>query len=266
MNSCTLIGCGNMGGTLIKGIRRAYPKAVIHLYDTDQTKAEALATEISGVTHTKLTTAIQGGDLVILGVKPHQLQELGSQVQQNTSGKRVLSIAAGVSTSSLEKWFSTSEVVRFMPNIGALGGASTTGVTTGTSTSKQFLQDALSIAESIGVAYPLKEEQFAAFTGMSGSGIAYCLQFLRYLAEAGSTEGLPSDQTLSMAIDTMKSAIALIETSQESPQTLIPKITSPNGTTLEGLQALEDRDLRGTLQDATQRAAKRAREIGKEYQ
>ncbi len=266
MNSCTLIGCGNMGGTLIKGIRGAYPRTVMHLYDTDKTKTETLAAEISGVAHTSIATAIQEGELIILGVKPQQLQELSSQIQQGTSGKKLISIAAGVSTSALEKWFFTSEVVRFMPNIGALGGFSTTGVTAGVSTSKQFLQEALSIAESIGIAYPLKEEQFAAFTGMSGSGIAYCLQFLRYLAEAGSIEGLPSDQTLPMAIDTMKSAIALIEVSQESPQTLIPKITSPNGTTLEGLQALEDRDLRGTLQDATQRAAKRAREIGKEYQ
>ncbi len=266
MKSCTLIGCGNMGGTLIKGIRRAYPKAIIHLYDMDQAKAEALATETSGVSHTSLVTAIQEGELIILGVKPHQLQELGTQVQQYISGKRVLSIAAGVSTISLEKWFCTTEVIRFMPNIGALGGASTTGVTAGASTSKEFLQDALSIAESIGVSYPLQEEQFAAFTGMSGSGIAYCLQFLRYLAESGDVQGLPPDQTLSMAIDTMKSAIALIEVSQERPETLIPKITSPNGTTLEGLQALEEKDLKGTVQYATQRATTRAIEIGKEYQ
>ncbi len=265
MKSCTLIGCGNMGGTLIWGIRKAYPNIPIYLYDINLQRAKKLAETIQATAVNSLVDAA-AGETIILGVKPYQLEELAAELNGAIATKEIISIAAGVDTTVLARWFGSSQIVRFMPNIGAIGGASTTGVTGGTNCSNEFLAEAVEIAQSIGPAYPLEENLFSSFTGMSGSGIAYCLRFLQYLAEGGVTAGLPEETALSMVVDTMKSALVALKETGESPATLIPMITSPKGTTLEGLQALEDGNLKGILADAVERATKRADEIGGKYQ
>jgi pyrroline-5-carboxylate reductase len=149
-----------------------------------------------------------------------------------------------------------------MPNTPALVGCAATAICAGRHATAADLETAEELFRSVGTVCTVSEAQMDAVTGLSGSGPAYVYTVIEALAEGGRREGLAPAVALALATETVLGAARLVRESGEEPAVLRQKVCSPGGTTLAGLTALEERDLKGTLMEAVARATKRSKELG----
>lgn len=202
----------------------------------------------------------QNSDAIILAVKPQVLPSLYSQLKELDS-PLFISLAAGITLKELEGSLNSKRVVRFMPNIAAIVNSSVTALCFSNSLSISDKETALSIANTLGSSFVLDESLFNAFIGISGSGIAYILDFLHSLALGGVREGLSYNNALSIALDTTMSTINLIRETGKTATELETMVCSPKGTTIEGIKALEDGNFRSTVINAVSASSRKAREL-----
>ncbi|HKM08809.1 MAG TPA: pyrroline-5-carboxylate reductase [Sphaerochaeta sp.] len=247
MKKIGIIGAGNMGGSIAQALS-AEKDWQVSIFDTDRTKAESFSGCIIAKSMEEL---VENGQLLLLAVKPQVLPSLYPLLRKAGSRqKRWISIAAGVCLETLTENLGTDEVVRFMPNLAAQVRQSVTAVTPGINASPSLKETALSVAELFGTAFLLPEEQIAAFTGISGSAIAYVFQFFHALAMGGVKEGLPYPQSLAIARETCLSAAALQKKEKKNPIELATMVCSAGGTTIEGMQALAEGGFDATVMAA----------------
>ncbi|MCF6335465.1 MAG: pyrroline-5-carboxylate reductase, partial [Spirochaetales bacterium] len=173
------------------------------------------------------------------------------------------SIAAGKTIKYFEEKTGSTNIIRFMPNIAATVGKSIVAVAYGEKSDQEFRHEAMVIADSIGKALPLAESQMSAFTGLSGSGIAYVFSFIHALALGGTEQGIPYNESLEIAIQTVNGATALLSSGmkKENPIELLTRVISAGGTTIAGVKALENGKLTSTVMEAVKKASARAREL-----
>ncbi|MDY0289825.1 MAG: pyrroline-5-carboxylate reductase [Sphaerochaeta sp.] len=247
MNKIGIIGTGNMGSAIATAL--ATEKGwQVSAYDSDRTKTEALG---GCSVASSLEELIQGSDILVLAVKPQVLPALYPVLRKGGSRqKRWISIAAGVSLETLTENLGTQEVVRFMPNLASQVRQSVTAVTPGIQASSLLKKESLAIAELFGSAFLLPEEQIAAFTGISGSAIAFVFQFFHALAMGGVREGIAYPQALAIARETCLSAAALQKQGQGNPVALATMVCSAGGTTIEGMLALAEGAFDATVMGA----------------
>lgn len=256
MKKIGIIGAGNMGGAIAQVLSSGNDWQV-SIFDTDRTKLD----KFSFCTVYKTMEELIGSeDLVLLAVKPQVLPSLYPLLRKAGSRqKKWISIAAGVSLETLTENLGTEEVVRFMPNLAAQVRQSVTAVTPSMGASASLKERALLIAEQFGSAFLLPEDQIAAFTGISGSAIAYVFQFFHALAMGGVKEGIPYPQSLAIARETCLSAAALQKKEDANPITLATMVCSAGGTTIEGMQALAEGNFDATIMAAVTAASAKFR-------
>lgn len=247
MKKIGIIGAGNMGGAIALALS-AEKEWQVSIFDTDKAKLESLP---NCTVATSMEELVQGSELVLLAVKPQVLPSLYPLLRKAGSRqKRWISIAAGVSLETLTENLGTEEVVRFMPNLAAKVRQSVTAVAPSVKASESLKETALAVAELFGSAFILPEDQIAAFTGISGSAIAYVFQFFHALAMGGVAEGLPYPQALAIARDTCLSAAALQKQEGMNPVALATMVCSAGGTTIEGMKALAEGSFDATVMAA----------------
>jgi pyrroline-5-carboxylate reductase len=258
-----IIGIGNMGAAIVKGMKKSFPEIVIAIMDADNKKAEEVSKVVLGKTfpHKDYENFCAYSDIIILAVKPQHLDELLTNLSGFTKNKKIISIAAGKTIKYFEEKTGSENVIRFMPNIAATVGESIVAVSFKEKASAVFKKEALAVAESIGKAIVIAETQMSAFTGLSGSGIAYVFSFIHALALGGTEQGIPYNQSLKIAIQTVNGATAMLDSKMEYPIDLLTKVTSAGGTTIAGVRALEDGKLTATVMEAVKRASNRADEL-----
>jgi pyrroline-5-carboxylate reductase len=175
----------------------------------------------------------------------------------------LVSIAAGVATSRLEAALpGRSRVVRVMPNTPALVGAAAAGFSLGKSATRSDGQLVQRLFSAVGVAFQLKENLLDAVTGLSGSGPAYVYQFIEALSDGGVAAGLPRDVATQLAAQTVLGGARMVLETGTHPGTLKDMVTSPGGTTIEGLHELEKGKMRGTVMNAVRAAAAKSKKLG----
>ncbi|MDT4763107.1 pyrroline-5-carboxylate reductase [Sphaerochaeta sp. PS] len=264
MKKIGIIGAGNMGGAIAQALCEQQTWSVT-LFDTDKSKLDALGKKLGCSVASSLDELLLSEELLLLSVKPQVLPSLYATLRQRgASEKQWISIAAGVSLETLAKQLGTNEIVRFMPNLAAQVKQSVTAVAAHEKSSKHLLETALIIARGFGTAFPLPEEQIAAFTGISGSAIAYVFQFFHALAMGGVSEGLPYPLALAIARDTCLSAASLQKGTDENPVKLATMVCSAGGTTIEGMKALAEGAFDATVMEAVHAAAERFRDLEEE--
>lgn len=178
---------------------------------------------------------------------------------------RVLSIAAGVSTRSLEEALGPAgdtAVVRAMPNTPALVRRGATAICAGSAAGEDDLLWAESVLDAVGLTVRVPESQMDVVTGLSGSGPAYVFLMAEALIEAGVRSGLPRGTARTLAVQTLLGASELLASSDSSAEELHAMVTSPGGTTAEALAVLEERGFRAALAAAVEAAARRSAELG----
>lgn len=254
MNDISIIGCGNMGAAIGAALSESYR---VHMYNPHRDKTEAFAKEHKVVIEESLSSALSTSSIILIAVKPQVLATLYPELG-SVKGKRWISIAAGIPLEILQEKLSSDEVVRFMPNIAAKEKKSVTAVAFANGASEAFKAEAMAIANSFGSAFALPESQFAAFIGISGSGIAYMFQFIHAMALGGVNEGIPYPTAVSIVRDTMESAITLQRKSGKNPIELMSTVCSAGGTTIAGIQALSKGAFDGIVGDGVHASAKKS--------
>ncbi len=257
------IGAGNMASALIRGLIKAQvPPGQLWATDVNQPKLKALAKELSIHAVDSSDELIASCDVVLVATKPKTVLEVLRD--RPAEGRLWISIAAGVKLSQIEDAFSgEARVIRAMPNTPALVGQGATGLCGGSGLHDGDLKFAQSLLKVVGQCVIVDETMMDALTGLSGSGPAYVMLMIEALADGGVRAGLPRDVAMNLAMQTLRGAATLAQESGLHPGQLKDMVTSPGGTTITGVQVLEQRGLRGALMDAVVAAAERSRQLEK---
>jgi pyrroline-5-carboxylate reductase len=205
---------------------------------------------------------VTGADVIVLATKPQHVAAALNGLTRPAAEKLVISIAAGVKLSTLERVLSKSRLVRVMPNAPCLVGQSASGYAMGPRATPADGQLVARLLDSVGLAMAVDEELLDAVTGLSGSGPAFVYVIIEALSDAGVRMGLPRDVAMQLAAQTVRGAAEMVLRTGEHPGVLKDRVASPGGTTIAGLAALESGGLRGTLIAAVDAATRRSIELG----
>jgi len=269
MNTIGFIGGGNMAECLIGGLLASgQPASSLYVSEPDVKRRDWLSREYSIACLADNIEVAERADLVLFAVKPQLLQEVASPLQQAVQSRRplIISIAAGIRSTDLERWLGGElPIVRVMPNTPALVRAGASALYANHMVDEQQKNHAESILRSVGLAVWLDNEaQMDVVTALSGSGPAYIFRVIEALEEAASRAGLARETSRLLAIETALGAARLAVESSDSPAQLRQKVTSPGGTTEQGLKKLEEGNIKQMFQNAIDAAAARSREMADE--
>ena len=259
------LGTGNMAEALLKGLLRegtADPDEIVcsePRADRREEIADRYGVEVTGDNRAAAALA----DLLILSVKPQVMDALLTEIAPVVDARKlVVSIAAGVPSAAIARRLPAARIVRTMPNTPALVGAGATALSRGPNATEEDVTVARALFEAVGTAVVVDEGLLDAVTGLSGSGPAFVFIAIEALADGGVKAGLPRAAALSLAAQTVLGAARLVLESGRHPSELKDQVTSPAGTTIAGVQALEARGFRSALIEAVDAAARRSRELG----
>jgi len=261
------IGGGKMGEALINGILRAGLSSSdkIMVSDVDKKRLQILEKE-AGIKTTQDNKKITSdSDIIILAVKPNMmgsvLDELNSEI---TSKHLIISIAAGIPLSFIESSLNKGcRAIRVMPNTPCLVGETAAGYALGKKATRNDGKLVGQLIDAVGKSFLLDEKYLDAVTGLSGSGPAFIYVVIEALADGGVKMGLPRDVAITLAAQTAFGAAKMVLESGTHIGQLRDSVTSPGGTTIEGLHALEKGGIRNALIDAVETATKKSKSLGK---
>lgn len=260
-----VIGCGNMGGALIRGFcTRVFddPQCIIAC-DQDASRVDALVEEFGVRGTTSAADAVKSVDIVIIALKPAVVLWVVSAIAPALRERRhkplLVSVAAGVQIEALQGVIGDGfRLVRVMPNIAATIGEGVSGVYADDPEDRRLVE---SLFSAIGITEGVASEgDLDTVTGLSGSGPAFVCMLIEALADGGVKMGLPREKALPMAVQTVRGAAAFVAESGMHPAEVKDKVASPGGTTIAGLHVLEQGGLRGMIVSAVEAATQRARD------
>ncbi len=260
------IGAGQMARALSRGMVAAEllePRQIL-VHDPVAETLQTLVEETVGIRAVADNPSlVEQADVVVLAVKPQSLDAVADQLSPPLSPDKLLvSIVAGVRLARLEALFGTRRIIRVMPNTPCLVGQGASAFALGAEAGGE---DALLVGrllDAVGVSVQLEEPLLDAVTGLSGSGPAFVYLMIEALSDGGVRMGLPRATATRLAAQTLAGAARMVLAGSEHPAQLKDRVASPGGTTIAGLQALEERGVRAALMAAVERATERARELG----
>lgn len=260
-------GAGKMATALAKGFVGAGLVRPHQLLASDSFAGarEAFAREV-GARITAVNSEVPDfASIIFLAVKPAQVRDVLEEAGKKLTGKhRLFSIAAGISLARLAEGLDPSvHLIRVMPNTPALVGASASAFALGHSATEEDAHLAQKLLSTVGVAVQVKESLLDAVTGLSGSGPAYVYMMIEAMSDGGVAAGLPRDLALKLAAQTFLGSARMVLESGLHPGVLKDMVTSPGGTTIEGVHQLESAALRGALISAVRAAAEKSSRLGK---
>lgn len=256
------IGAGSMGGALLRGLLAAdrVKPAELVFYDPDPGRRQEL--EKLGVEAALDNAEVMHSPVVVLAVKPQVLRGVLEEIQDHARPwQLVISVAAGVPLAVLEEILHSSRVIRAMPNTPLLVQAGMTALSPGSRATSEDLELALDLFRAVGRAEIVEESLLDAVTALSGSGPAFVAVFLEALADGAVKMGLPRSLALEFAGQTLLGTAQLLLEKNLHPGLLKDLVASPGGTTIHGLQALEQGAFRAAVMGAIEAATWRARDL-----
>lgn len=260
------LGAGKMALALAKGIVNAglvRADGILASDPIEQARA-AFSKESGAKTTANNGEVVKFATVLILAVKPDQVNGLLAEIKGQFSAKHLLiSIAAGVPISRFEAALGNqARVVRVMPNTPALVGASASAFAAGHAAQPEDGELARKIFSSVGLAFEVKESLLDAVTGLSGSGPAYAFLLIDALSDGGVAAGLPRDVATRLAAQTLLGSARMVLETGLHPAALKDMVTSPGGTTIEGLHELERGGVRAALISAVRAATEKSKKLG----
>jgi pyrroline-5-carboxylate reductase len=260
------LGAGKMATALARGFVRAGLVAAGQVIASDPSEAAraSFAKEVGSKTTASNPEVAKFADVLVLAVKPDQVSGVLADIRDHFTGKHCLiSIAAGMPLARLEAGLGAgARLIRVMPNTPALVGASATAFALGKSALLEDGELALKLFSAVGLAFQVKEALLDAVTGLSGSGPAYAYVFIEGLSDGGVAAGLPREVATRLAAQTVLGSAKMVLETGLHPGVLKDMVTSPGGTTIEGLHELEKGKMRGTLISAVRAAAEKSKKLG----
>ncbi|MFJ6413582.1 pyrroline-5-carboxylate reductase [Terribacillus saccharophilus] len=263
------VGAGSMAEGMIAGMNGCDSLHNVQIYVTNRTNSERLYELQERYTITGIPQAeVDWGsmDVIILAMKPKDITaaliDLKDKVQER---QLVISVAAGIQNEQIEHYLPENQpVVRIMPNTSSTIGESATAIAPGTHVSADQLTLISELVNTFGESFVIAEEQMDVFTGMAGSGPAYFYKLMEHFEETGVAAGIDRETARKIGTQTMLGAARMLVETEEEPAILRKKVTSPNGTTAAGLEALNDAGAGEAMTKAILSAAERSNEISEE--
>ena len=276
------IGCGMMGGALIKAIAKKVGGDKILLSDGDVEKAKSLALELGANFVTSNAQIIENCSYIILAVKPaffsSVLEQIKSSYNEKLSSNEknlpvMISIMAGLSIEKIEQMSCKAgisgglqNIVRLMPNLPATVNEGMIALCTKDNVSPEFKQEVEFVKEILscaGKVEQVSEKLMDVVTAVSGSGPAYGFMFIEALADAAVLLGMPRNQAYIYASQTLKGAAQMVLETSDHPGKLKDAVCSPGGTTIQAVKSLEEKGFRSAVISAVESAYNKSVDLGK---
>lgn len=260
------IGAGKMASALIRGMIRAGAASPSSIAASDPSPEALSALEAEGISLAGSNAEVaERSDAIVLAVKPQAMDAALGELGARAEGKLVVSVAAGVMIERLCSGLGSGvRVVRVMPNTPALVGEGAAAYCFGPGVTSEDEELVLRLLRSVGMARRVPESLMDAATGLCGSGPAFVYAVVEAMSDGGVLAGLPRDLATAMAAQTVLGAARMVLETGLHPGVLKDQVTSPGGTTIAGVHALERGGLRAALIDAVRAAAARSAELAEE--
>jgi pyrroline-5-carboxylate reductase len=268
-----IVGLGKIGGTLASSLIRNRVISARHLVGSTAHRetASQVAKRLGMTVYTDNAKAVEGRDIVILAVKPQNMGRVLVEIRESiTSEQLVITLAAAITTRFVEDHLRTGRkrdrfaIVRAMPNTPCLVNQGMTVLCPGRYAQRSHVEMAREIFSSVGrVEVMDNEELMDTVTGLSGSGPAYGYIIIESLAEGGVRAGLPRELATILAAQSMLGAAQMVLETGEHPAKLKDAVTTPAGTTVDGLLELEAGGVRVALIKAVDRATQKSKELSR---
>lgn len=266
--SLCFIGGGNMARSLIGGlVARGFDAQRITVADPAATQLQTLREEFGVNVTQNNATAAQGADVVILAIKPQEMRRVVTELAASFTGTPlIISVAAGIRASDIQRWAPGAPVVRCMPNRPALQGCGMTGLFATADVSAERRALASELLSAVGATVWLEDEaHMDAVTAISGSGPAYFFLLIEMLEQTGVALGLPAEVSHRLAVETAYGSGLMARAATEPAATLREQVTSKGGTTEAALQYLEANNVRDIFAGAVTAAARRGAQLADEF-
>ena len=265
-NTIAFIGGGNMARSLAGGLlNNGWHRDRLLVADPDSAARQTLEQVLEIATTDNNIEAARQADIVVLAVKPQILPKVAKELADTVREKRplVISIAAGIRTSSLSGWLGKAvPLVRAMPNTAALIGSGATGLYAGNNVETELRNIAETILRTVGVVVWVDNEDLMdVVTALSGSGPAYFFLVMEALEAAAIKQGLGADTARLLTLETAFGAAKMALEDGAAPANLRQRVTSPGGTTEQAIQSFEDSNIRAMFEEALDAATRRSREL-----
>lgn len=252
------LGAGKMATALARGFIHAGLIKASYLLASDPIEATrtAFSKETGARTTASNSELVHFSSIIFIAVKPANVATLLSEIRENVREQHlIISIAAGVTLETLESALKPGvPVIRVMPNTPALVGAGASAYALGKFAKQADGEIAEKFLSAIGIAVHVKESLLDAVTGLSGSGPAYVYMMIEALSDGGVSCGLPRDLSTKLAAQTVLGSAKMVLETGLHPGALKDMVTSPAGTTIEGVHELEIAGVRGAFMNAVRAA------------
>ncbi|TMW70335.1 pyrroline-5-carboxylate reductase [Alteribacter natronophilus] len=265
------IGAGNMAEAMISGIvktKTLEPQQVLVTNHSNEDRLLELHNRygVQGIVRDKLPIAT--ADVIILAMKPKDAeQSLLSIKDQIKPNQVVMSVLAGISTSFMEEHLNEGQqVIRVMPNTSSMLQESATAISPGGHCTMNNVVMAKELLRAIGEVYVIEEEQMDLFTGIAGSGPAYYYYLMEHIEKTARENGMDPAQAREIGAQTILGAAKMMLEREETPAQLRKNITSKNGTTASGLDALAENGGGRAIKAAVEGAMNRSKEISEQLE
>lgn len=258
------IGTGNMTSAILTGVLKQALASPGDIWLSNRSPEKLASWRELGVHVTLDNVALtKSSELIILGIKPQVFETVVPQIAPYTTGKCVVSIAAGISTAYLKERLPGAMVVRVMPNTPMKLGKGATVVAQAPEVPEEVFHFVCSLFEAAGSVAVIPEEQMDDFIAVSGSSPAFFFRMAAAMVDAAQNAGIDPGLALQMAAQTMAGSAAMLLETGDTAQELTRQVCSPGGTTLAALTAFDDHRFEEMIAQAFARCAQRSRELGK---
>lgn len=263
-------GTGNMAGAIIRGAIASgrVPPQQIYCIDTDGEKLSAFARETGVQICAGAQDLAETVDVLVVSVKPHVVKTVLTAARDAIvrRGVLVLSIAANVSSANLGEYIGLENkpaIVRIMPNVNALVGAGITALHPNEFATAEQYALAEELFSSVGLCVRVPEDNFNAFTAIASCSPAFSFMYIDALARAGVKNGLPMEQSVKIAAQSVLGSAKLLLESGKAPWSMVDQVCSPGGTTIAGVYSLQESAFPGAVMRAVEESIRRGDEVAK---
>ena len=266
MKKFFIVGLGNIGGAILKGIiPQVLREDDISVYDVNKSRLQSFLNSKTEVVDT-IEKGVKNAESILLAVKPQDMEDVLKEIRCAVSERNlIISIAAGVTINYIKKILGgNTKVARVMPNlcISVKEGASACCFSSDcTNEDKQFVG---SLFKALGITLSVDENKMDIVTGISGSGPGYLFKIMELLIDIGKKEGLKEDNSRKLVYQTVLGAATLAITSDIPARALREKVTSRAGTTEAALKIMDEYKIEEMFRDTIKAAINRANELAKE--
>lgn len=252
------LGAGNMGGAYIKALNKE-----VLFFEPNKDRVDELEKNTKGKGVDTLKELIDKSDIIVLGIKPQVLDIVLDELKNyDLSNKIIITMVVGVKIDHYKKYLGSIKIVRTMPNTPAQIGEGVTGVSFSDLTQLEKIS-VLEILESCGLVLEVDEEKLDIITAISGSGPAYVFTLINALADGGVRLGLTKAEAIKVASQTFLGSAKMVLETGLHPEILKDMVTSPGGTTAQGLSKMEEYRMRSGMIETAKATYDKAKELGR---